>query len=495
VLRRPSRQLISLAIVAFWAVMMAWLFYREGTLPFLGAPHASMPPRVLRPSSTWMGVYSGETRVGFVNINTTPDTRDGHIGAAFSSTARLHLNLLATPLDLFISGAAWIPQDGGKAEFDFKVRSGEHNMRVAATVADGKLDAQVFTGGEAIPFQFPVGKELLLSGVMGTTTLNVPMLRVGEEVMIDAFDPMTFAMGKARVKCVGEETIEAAGEKVRTKIVETSTNGLSSKAWIDDNEEIVRAETPLGFTLRRISPQEALAPAGEAPPADLLRTVAVHPTGMKPFRGAKHMTARLSGVAETNYPPTDEIQTAKGSEYTITVPSEPTNAVAPNPSDDTLKERLASDAFIQSDHPRVKERAAKIVGDETNPWRRAMRVYDWVYTNIRKTVVLSVPSALETLETREGDCNEHAVLFAALARAAGIPTRVAIGLAWSDDLDGFYYHAWPEAFVGNWIPMDPTLGQPIADSTHVKLLNGNIEAWPQLLPYLGQLHMEIVAIE
>ena len=442
-----------------------------------------------------MGVYSGEARVGFVNINTTPDTREGHIGVAFTSTARLHLNLLATPLDLFISGAAWIPQDGGKADFDFKVRSGEHNMRVSATAANGKLDAQVFTGGEAIPFQFPIGKDLLLSGIMGTTTLNVPTLRVGQEVVIDAFDPMTFAMGKAHVKCVGEETIEAAGEKVRTKVIETTANGISSKAWLDDSEGVVRAETPLGFSLRRITPQEALAPTGEAPPADLLRTVAVRPTGPEPFRGAKRMVMRLSGVAETNYPPVDDVQTAKGAEYTIATPPEPSGATPVDPTDDAFKASLASDAFIQSEHPRVKELAAKIAGNEADRWRRAMRVYDWVYTNIRKTVVLSVPSALETLETREGDCNEHAVLFTALARAAGIPTRVAVGLAWSDDLHGFYYHAWPEVYVGRWIPMDPTLGQPIADATHVKLLNGNIEAWPQLLPYLGQLRMEIVAIE
>ncbi len=50
---------------------------------------------------------------------------------------------------------------------------------------------------------------------------------------------------------------------------------------------------------------------------------------------------------------------------------------------------------------------------------------------------LSIPSALEVLEQRAGDCNEHTVLFTALARAAGIPCRVATGLAWSTGQ--FYY--------------------------------------------------------
>jgi len=109
--------------------------------------------------------------------------------------------------------------------------------------------------------------------------------------------------------------------------------------------------------------------------------------------------------------------------------------------------------------------------------------------------VLSVPSALEVLDTGKGDCNEHTVLFAALGRAAGVPTRIAIGIVWSEQLRSFYYHAWPEVYVGRWIWMDPTFGQPIADATHIKLLSGDIDKWTQLLPYLGQLSVEVLEIE
>ncbi len=109
--------------------------------------------------------------------------------------------------------------------------------------------------------------------------------------------------------------------------------------------------------------------------------------------------------------------------------------------------------------------------------------------------MISIPSALEVLEQRRGDCNEHTVLFTALARAAGLPTRIAIGIVWSDELEGFYYHAWPEVHLGDWIWMDPTLGQPVADATHIKLLNGGIASWPSLLPYLGRLEVEVLDVE
>jgi len=160
-----------------------------------------------------------------------------------------------------------------------------------------------------------------------------------------------------------------------------------------------------------------------------------------------------------------------------------------------MEEHLGGDLFVQSEHPKIRARAAEITAGEDDPWRRAVAIYEWVYQSIEKEPVVSVPSALEVLEKRRGDCNEHTVLFTALARAAGIPSRIAVGLVWSETLDGFYYHAWPEVYVGEWTAMDPTLGQPLADATHVKILNGGIERWTQLLPYLGQVEIEVLEVE
>ena len=108
---------------------------------------------------------------------------------------------------------------------------------------------------------------------------------------------------------------------------------------------------------------------------------------------------------------------------------------------------------------------------------------------------MSVPSALDVLDSREGDCNEHTVFFTALARAANIPTRIAIGLVWSDDSEAFCYHAWPEVYIGRWIGMDPTLGQVCADATHIRLLTGGIEKWPQLVAYIGRLSIHVLDVE
>lgn len=502
VLRRSTliRRGLPAVIIAFWVVMMAGLAYREGYLPFLGGPRRAPAPRSTKPSDTWMGIYTAAgSRVGFVNTTTFPDSRENTIGITTNITSQLDVNLLSMPMKISITGSAFLPMEKGIADFNFQVRSAEHTMRVAGVVKDGMLDASVFTAGEEIPLRFPVGDDLFIAGGMGSATVNVPSLRVGEEVLVDTFDPMTLSSGKARVKCVDEEVLEILGERVRTKVIVTNIQGLTSKAWVTDDEEVVRAETPLGLYLQKIAPEEALmsaksegaAPAETQAGADLIEAVAVKPSGKTPHRGATRMTVRLTSRG-AQMPLSDDVQTVDGEQIAIATPAEPAGPVA---VPDGMAEFLEGDALIQAGHPRIKEMAAQIVAGETDIWRKARRIHDWVFQNIEKVPVFSIPSALETLETRQGDCNEHAVLYTALARAAGVPARVACGLVWSDELQGFYYHAWPEVWAAKWVWVDPTFGQPVADATHIKLISGSIEQWPQLAPYIGQLQLEVIAVE
>ena len=82
-------------------------------------------------------------------------------------------------------------------------------------------------------------------------------------------------------------------------------------------------------------------------------------------------------------------------------------------------------------------------------------------------------SSLTALQTLSGDCTEHTVLFIALARAAGIPARICSGIVFVKD--AFYYHFWPEVYVGKWVQMDPTLDQVIADANHIQLGGSTLE--------------------
>jgi len=53
----------------------------------------------------------------------------------------------------------------------------------------------------------------------------------------------------------------------------------------------------------------------------------------------------------------------------------------------------------------------------------------------------------------------------------------------------YYWHEWVEAYVGEWIQMDPTFGQDIADAGHFAVgEEGNAE----IVPLIGQLKVEAV---
>ena len=93
---------------------------------------------------------------------------------------------------------------------------------------------------------------------------------------------------------------------------------------------------------------------------------------------------------------------------------------------------------------------------------------------------------------KAGDCNEHAVLFAGLARAAGLPTRIVAGTVY---LDGrFLYHAWNEVWVDHrWVSIDSALNQFPADVTHIKFLEGGPEAHVALVSLIGRLRLDIIS--
>jgi len=95
---------------------------------------------------------------------------------------------------------------------------------------------------------------------------------------------------------------------------------------------------------------------------------------------------------------------------------------------------LSPNRYIESDNGQIKNLAGqlKVAG---SPWGTAIKIKNWVHKNIAVDFKTSLGSATEVLLARAGDCTEHAVLTAALCRAAGIPTRVALGYTLSFNRD------------------------------------------------------------
>jgi transglutaminase-like putative cysteine protease len=155
---------------------------------------------------------------------------------------------------------------------------------------------------------------------------------------------------------------------------------------------------------------------------------------------------------------------------------------------------LSPSVAVPSTDPRVRDLAATLVAEKPTARERAQAMLDWIGQNIRKEPA-DVFSAVDVLTTGRAECQGHAYLFAALARASGIPTRVVNGLVYSAELRGFAYHAWNESLVdGEWLAIDPMFGQLAADATHLKLLYGeNLGDLAPLAAWIGTTQIEVLA--
>ena len=149
-------------------------------------------------------------------------------------------------------------------------------------------------------------------------------------------------------------------------------------------------------------------------------------------------------------------------------------------------------------HEEIRTRAAAVVGDASTRLEAVQRLNSFVYDYVEKVPSIGVPNGLEVLRSARGDRNEHTALFVSLARAAGIPARIAAGVVYSDRIGpqgAFYYHAWPEVRLGgstDWVPVDPTFGQVPADATHVKLVEGDLDRQVEIMAVMGRLGFELV---
>ncbi|MEX0610703.1 MAG: transglutaminase-like domain-containing protein [Pirellulales bacterium] len=112
--------------------------------------------------------------------------------------------------------------------------------------------------------------------------------------------------------------------------------------------------------------------------------------------------------------------------------------------------------------PEVKQLAAEIIGDETNPLEKARRIFRWGSENIPWCSEMEysiIPNISEKgLAARRGDCGVQGLVFITLCRAAGVPARWQSG--WQTKPDDWNMHDWSEFYVEpwGWLPADASYG-------------------------------------
>ena len=135
---------------------------------------------------------------------------------------------------------------------------------------------------------------------------------------------------------------------------------------------------------------------------------------------------------------------------------------------------LEPSLYIQSEDGRIQKLARELRGDEQDSWKVVERLRRWVYDQmIPRDTNVRFKSALEVLEDMEGTCSEHAVLFMALCRAAGLPVRACVGFLASRTGE-LVLHIWAQVYVGRWVDVDPSWSESAVSALHIKTGQGRL---------------------
>jgi hypothetical protein len=351
---------------------------------------------------------------------------------------------------------------------------------------------------------------------------------IGNEYRLKIFDPLLLKERHVSVTVAAESTllvpdsaawdstaslwVAARWDTLQAWRIVQNDGGLSVQSWIDELGQVVQATSPVGFTMQRtafeiaslnfqrreVDATELAAGLGR----NIIRQTAIASNIPLETADLQRLRVYLGGVDLNEFDLSGGRQTLIGD--TLVIQREAEEELTQDPERFTaermreMSDWIGPEPLVQTRDPRIQAQARQITdrylsGRRRNYVRAAEALNEWVNENLEKRITVSVPSAVEVLETRRGDCNEHTVLYVALARAVGIPARTAAGLVYSDG--SFFYHAWPEIYLNGWVAVDPTFGQFPADAAHLRFTIGGLARQMELVRLIGHLQLDVLDTE
>ena len=477
----------TVAVLVFLMLLMIrldWLnklLYRPQTLEISAA-------KLPRAKETWMNIFQSNRKIGFSHTRLSAEGDGYHL----HETVFMRINTMGMVQNIQLKTRGRLKNDYTLADFDFDISSGRFSFHV-----DGSLSGKVLTinsnsSGSSRRMEIKLdNKPYLLAGI--TSALAAVDLNTGNKYAFHIFDPATMAQTPVIVEILGKETVSIAADPQPATKIALNFKGTSQVAWIDASGDVLQEKGILGIRLEKATRQDALAGLGRTASADLTEMASI-PSNVILEDPARLDTLKfeIQGIGDNRVQLDGGRQIYK--QNILIVNRESTADLPDDIKTDDLqafeKIFLQPSAFIQSDHQTIRALAGKIVANKNTSLAKVRALVDWVHRNIEKRPVLSLPDALSTLENRVGDCNEHAVLFAALARAAGIPCRLEAGLVYMKGR--FYYHAWNLVYLGSWLTVDALFGQLPADVSHIRLVTGSPRQQLDIMGLIGKLQLRII---
>ncbi|MFO7568731.1 MAG: transglutaminase-like domain-containing protein [Smithellaceae bacterium] len=481
--KNTMRLLIKIAIILIFIGLLAVRLglFKEKTQPAFPGQAAEFT----RSPETWMNIYQKNQKIGVVSKKFF--IHDS--GISIQEDVSLQLNTLGVIQVMHISAQADLNPDMTLRSFDFDITSSL--FRYSARGLMGKDRIILHTGLPSAMQKSEIRiKDLpYLSGNIYEASF-LAGLEKDETRSFGIFDPSTLSVRDIDVTRQPDEIIPIMGKKILTQKFCADFMGAAHCAWVAKDGEVIKETGLLGMSMEKVSAakaKEGLSDTG----ADFATIASIESNITIPDpKTLTGIVLRIDGIST----PLPQIHGGRQKlhQNILTITKEPSFKID-HDIPEALRRYLAPSPLVQADHPEIIARSKKIVSPTDPPDQKIRKIVYWVYKNVDKKPVLSVPNALEVLRNKVGDCNEHAVLTAALLRAAGIPAQIETGLTY---LNGrFYYHAWNTAYAGNWLTVDSVFNQIPADVTHIRLSLGEGSQQLDLLGVMGKIQLEVLSLQ
>ncbi len=449
----------------------------------------------------WQGfVFNGE-KVGFVHLKIVP--MYGVRQYQILSEAFMRIRFLGIDKQIAMKSDDTVRPNLTLVSFHYEQKMDEKPLIIDGKTTGNKLIIIQKSGGEKKKAEIDIPGLLYPSSIINL----YPVLRgmgTGSTYQYHVFDPQTQSIVEVIQSVIAFEESKKLSLEPSFK-VDTQMHGHNVSSWINLKGETI-FELGMGGVLITYKEDEKSAKSFLAESSlnkkDLILDFSLVKTD-KPItcpRNADYLEMSVEGLSGALVPlqgPNQEVSeiTIEGRILTIfrissTLPSK-REAASESLSSKNRGLYLATSHHIESEHPEIEKVSQDAVKGATTPVEKIERLVRWVSTEVKDEAVDSF-SAVEVLHTRKGECQAHAMLYAAVARAAGIPTRLAGGIVYMEGM-GFLYHSWAESYADGWIAVDPTFNQVGVDATHIKLVEGR--DWVSLLQLgkiVGQIKVKVL---
>ena len=435
------------------------------------------------PNEHWYNLTLMNNKIGYMHTSSEKTEYEGEKVDRTKIDMVMNLKALGADVTIEITRVEYTGADLMPRYF-LSTANDSNLKQVEGRIVDGTAYIKTTLNGETTESEVAVPPDTI-SEHTGVESLFQKGLKIGEKRNFHIFSFDLLKPVKTEIEVEEQDTLNYQSEEKQVYVLRQTMdmmNGITAKVWLDADSVNYRTEVPMmGFTMITSKTDKKTA-LGDTDEIDVVLKTRILPSGGHPMRNVKNFEAdvkltsgSLRDAIVSNSRQKMEVKGKNVGRLSIQVPTVAAEDCPDLPLQNVEGEFLGASAYIQSDAPAIRAKAQEILDGEVNSWRAAEKLCQWVHTAItEKKMSGGFGSSLTALESLAGDCTEHTVLFIALARAAGIPARICSGVTYAKD--AFYYHFWPEVYVGTWVQMDPTLGQTIADATHIQLGGGKMES-------------------